>query len=340
MTQAAPEVSDDVRAGSRRDCQRGSAAPVPEFRGQIWRGLQPLAPRRRLAEPPGLDAETSGQRVNLCRLRAATGKIAGILRASVAQADAPRRRTTTRRGNSTQNEAKHEARRDSSRCSSPSHPLRVRRDALGRVGAGRTRDAAGQAGRDTAGAVRRPAVEDEVDVQLQRRLGHVRIRQLALRQSQGARRRREPERPMVRGLRQAGAVRRATRSRRPAKSTERSAPSANGPTARSPRTSGRTSRRSGPRICRLAGGPERRSSSARTRWISSSAGRSTSWVTASWSTTDRPKAAAAAATGPTRARRSSSPRSAASSPAHIPSNRSISTRTSSRRTTRAAGCGA
>ena len=86
------------------------------------------------------------------------------------------------------------------------HPLRVRRDALGRVRAGCTRHAAGQAGRGAGGAADRPSVEDEVDVQLRRRLGHVRVRELALRQSKGARGRRGLERPVVRGLREARAV--------------------------------------------------------------------------------------------------------------------------------------
>ena len=49
------------------------------------------------------------------------------------------------------------------------------------------------------------ALPHQVDVQLRRRLGHVRIRQLALQQSEGAASR-EPQRPVVRGLRQAGAV--------------------------------------------------------------------------------------------------------------------------------------
>ena len=46
----------------------------------------------------------------------------------------------------------------------------------------------------------------QVDVQLRRGLGHVRIRQLALQQPQGSWRRRRSERSVVRGLRQAGAV--------------------------------------------------------------------------------------------------------------------------------------
>ena len=86
------------------------------------------------------------------------------------------------------------------------HFFRAHRDAFGRVCTGHARRAARQAGRATGGADYRPSVEDEVDVQLRRRLGHVRLRELALRQSKRARRRRELERPVVRGLHEARAV--------------------------------------------------------------------------------------------------------------------------------------
>ena len=194
--------------------------------------------------------------------------------------------------------------------------------------------------RARAGAADRSSVDDQVDVQLRRRLGHVRVRQLALRQSEGARRRREPERPVVRGLRQAGAVGdlHARVVERDLRQDQRR--------RRADLRLGAGGLRPGRLVVRARGSLDRMAigqvvdDSARTRWTSSSAGRSTSWVTASCSSTARPKAAAAAATGPTRARRSSSRRSAASSLAPTRSKRSISTRTSSKRTTAAAGCGA
>ena len=75
-------------------------------------------------------------------------------------------------------------------------------------------------------------------------------------------------------------------------------------------------------------------------WISPSAARSTGSDTASCCATARPKAAAAAATGPTRARRSSSPRSGASSRARTRS-KLLSRQGRARRERHAApGCGA
>ena len=82
-------------------------------------------------------------------------------------------------------------------CRSPSRPpqraLRTRPSREQPAGAG-------------GGTADRPSVARQVDVQLRRGLGHVRIRQLPVQQPQGAGRRRGPERPVVRGLRQAGAV--------------------------------------------------------------------------------------------------------------------------------------
>ena len=139
--------------------------------------------------------------------------------------------------------------------------------------------------------------------------------QFAVQQPEGSRRRGEPERSVVRGLRQAGAVRRlhARVVERDLRQGERRR------RAHVRLGAGRVRRRRvvvrarGP-LDRLAIGQVARRL-ARTRSTSRSAARRTSSVTASCCTTARPKAAAAAATGPTRARRSSSPRSAASSPA-------------------------
>ena len=115
----------------------------------------------------------------------------------------------------------------------------------------------------------------------------------------------KPERPVVRGLRQARAVRRLHAG----SSSEiygKSVSSASEPTDRCRGVRRRTSRRSGPRICTSDGDREGIRRSARTRWTSSWAGRSTSSVTDCSSTTAPPRAAAAAATGRTRARHSSS----------------------------------
>ena len=195
----------------------------------------------------------------------------------------------------------------------------------------------------TAGGGRapdRPAVADQVDVQLRRRLGHVRIRQLALQQPQGTRRRREPERSVVRGLRQAGALgdlhdRVVERDLRQGQRRRRADLRLGAGGVRHGRL---VVRSRGPLTS--AGDRESRCRSARTRSTSPSDGPSTSSDTASCSGTARPRAAAAAATGPTRARRSSLPQSAASSRARTRSRRSISTRTSSTRATAAAACGA
>ena len=171
-------------------------------------------------------------------------------------------------------------------------------------------------------------------------LGHVRVRQLALQQPQGTGRRREPERPVVRGLRQAGAVRASTRSRPRASSTARSAPSASGPTARCPQPSARTSRRSGPRISTSDGGPGT-SLALGENAIDFTVGRAPYQLGHGFLLYD------GAAEGGSRGGYWTNARKAFQfaaigrfKPGLTRSRRSISTRTSSRRTTPAAGCGA
>ncbi len=133
----------------------------------------------------------------------------------------------------------------------------------------------------------------------------------------------EPERPVVRGIRQTVALGRVhVRIVEPAL-RQRSAPSASAPMDPHRRRSASTRHRSAPRISRSAGGPASRCRLARTRLTSRSAARRTSLGTGSCFTTAPPKAEVAAATGPTRVRPSSSPRSAASSQAPTRSRRSI-----------------
>ena len=64
----------------------------------------------------------------------------------------------------------------------------------------------GQA-RASGGASHRSSGRHHVEVQLRRRLGHLRVCELPVRQPERTGRRGQPERPVVRGLRQAGAVR-------------------------------------------------------------------------------------------------------------------------------------
>ena len=151
---------------------------------------------------------------------------------------------------------------------------------------------------------------------------------------------RGPQRSMVRGLRQTGVVgdlhaRLVQRDIRQGERGRRAHLRFGAGSVRHGRVVVRARRP----LHRLAIGKVARRS-ARTRWTSASDGRSTALVMGFCCSTARPRAEAAAGTGRTRARRSSSRRLAASSRALTRSRPSISTRTSSRRARAAAGCGA
>ena len=144
--------------------------------------------------------------------------------------------------------------------------------------------------------------------------GYVRVRQLAVQQPQGARRRRGPQRSVVRGLRQASPLSNLTtgvvqRGLRQGERCRRADLRLDAGAVRHRRLVVRSRgplRSAGDRATSTGPGRKRRRPDRRP-------GANTAWATACCSSTGLPKAAAAAAIGPTPAKRSSSPPSAVSS---------------------------
>ena len=166
---------------------------------------------------------------------------------------------------------------------------------------------AGAAGRQRTGVrFGGPAFASGVDVQSRRRLGNIRLRQLALRQPEG-RRAGELQRPVVRRICQARDIRNLQAAIVERDLRQRSASSASAPTDPFPSCTGPTSRRSGLKTPRSDGGLASPSVPARTRWTSPSDGPNTGSGTDFFCGTAPRKEEAAVAIGPTAAKPSSLP---------------------------------